>query len=74
MKAPTKRAQEVVDFAVSHGFSVRLTKRSHLRFSRPGYPPVFTGGSPSDRRAVLNAKATLRRVLRTQQSEESPCN
>lgn len=62
--------KRVVRFAVSHGWVVERTRGGHVRFTKPGCPPVFTGFSPSDARAERNVLARLRRV--DQQEEGRP--
>lgn len=59
-----KALQPLLDYAESHGFSVRRTRGGHLRLSKRGRPPVFAPSTPSDYRSVQNAVAQLRRVDR----------
>lgn len=54
--------KRVVRYAHDHGWKVRRTRGGHVRFTKPGCPPVFTGFSPSDARAEKNVLARLRRV------------
>ncbi|HBO1296505.1 TPA: type II toxin-antitoxin system HicA family toxin [Pseudomonas aeruginosa] len=51
--------KRLVSFAQSAGWTVQQTRKLHLKFTKPGRQPVFTSGTPSDRRAWLNAKAQL---------------
>ena len=51
--------KRLVRFAQSSGWAVQQTRKLHLKFTKPGRQPVFTSGTPSDRRAWLNAKAQL---------------
>ncbi len=50
----------------ARGWRVEYRKRSsHYRLLPPnGGPPLFMGGTPSDRRALLNCKAAVRRAER----------
>lgn len=64
MRAPTKRARDMVALAERLGFRASRTRKGHLKFSRPGHRPVFTGGTPSDTRTLHNLRAELRRSLR----------
>ncbi len=52
---------DLLKYAQSLGFSVDITRNSHFRFTKPGCTPVFSSSSPSDQRALNNAKADLRR-------------
>ena len=36
----------------------------HLKFTKPGLPPIYTGSTASDHRAARNARAQLRRADR----------
>ena len=48
--------------AVALGWTVEVTKGDHLRWTPPGGGDfVITCATPSDRRAVLNDRAILRR-------------
>ena len=51
--------KRLVSFAQSAGWAVQQTRKLHLKFTKPGRQPVFTSGTPSDRRAWLNAKSQL---------------
>lgn len=62
MKGLNDNARKVVEFARELGFRVSKTKNNHLRFDRPGQPPVFFSWSPSDHRAIKNGYAKLRRA------------
>lgn len=54
----TKR---LVAFADDLGFLAEFTKKSHIKFTKPGRKPVFTSSTPSDQRTLLNAKSNLRK-------------
>lgn len=59
-----KRLLPLVEFALREGWEVMKTPGGHLKFSKPGFPPIFTSSTSSDFRAGLNAKAHLRRAQR----------
>lgn len=63
MRAPSKRAQELVDLAKSMGFEAELTRNCHMKLTRPGCKPVFTSSSPGDVRALHNLKSHIRKSL-----------
>jgi hypothetical protein len=49
------------------GFTASVTGRTHWRISHPDLEsPVFAAGTPSDRRALHNLRATIRRNLISQ--------
>jgi hypothetical protein len=54
----TKR---LVSYAGELGFQAEFTKKSHIKFTKPGRKPVFTSGTPSDPRALKNAESNLRK-------------
>ena len=60
-----KGVWELLIYAADHGWQISLTRGGHLRLTKPGRGPVFTSSTPSDRRAYLNALATLRRADRS---------
>lgn len=51
--------KRLVSFAQSADWAVQQTRKLHLKFTKPGRRPVFTSGTPGDRRAWLNAKSQL---------------
>lgn len=59
-------------FATEAGWTVAQTQKLHLKFSKPGRQPVFTSGTPGDRRAWLNAKSQL--VKADKQAEAQACS
>lgn len=59
-----KTLRPLLDYATSHGFSVRQTRGGHLRIAKRGCPPVFAPSTPSDYRSVKNTLAQLRRAER----------
>lgn len=70
IRCSTRALKRVVRYAVDHGWIVERTRGGHVRFIKPGCPPVFTGFSPSDARAEKNVLARLRRVQRQEEGEE----
>jgi len=51
------------------GYSIARTGRGHLKIEHPAMAgPVFTGSTPSDRRALANATAMLKRRIREAQA------
>ncbi len=69
IRCSTRALKRVVRYAVDHGWFVERTRGGHVRFIKPGGPPVFTGFSPSDARAEKNVLARLRRVQRHEGDE-----
>ena len=59
-----KRLKPLIDFALKEGWEVARTAGGHLKFTKPGLPPIYTASTPGDRRAGLNALALLRRTDR----------
>ncbi len=59
-----KRLKPLIDFALKEGWEIVHTPGGHLKFTKPGLPPIYTGSTPGDRRAGLNARARLRRTDR----------
>lgn len=57
-----KPLQNLADYAISQGWTVSRTSGGHIRFTKPGCPPIYTSSTPSDPRSALNARALLRRV------------
>jgi predicted RNA binding protein YcfA (HicA-like mRNA interferase family) len=58
-------ARDLIREAKRDGWSVRRTGGDHLRLEHPeASGPVFTGSTPSDRRALHHARAAMKRVRR----------
>lgn len=57
-----KRLRPLIEYALSEGWQVVRTAGGHLKFTKAGLPPVFTGSTASDHRADRNARAQLRRA------------
>ncbi|MBZ4499004.1 hypothetical protein [Dermacoccus sp. Tok2021] len=59
-----KQTKQLVKELEKQGFIVTLTKKSHLKVTRPGYSQtVILAGTPSDSRSFQNGIAHLRRDL-----------
>ncbi|WP_061291203.1 hypothetical protein [Azotobacter vinelandii] len=65
-----KSLQDLAEFALAEGWSVRRTRGNHICFFKSGCAPIFTSSTPSDYRANLNAKAQLRRQQRAGLDQE----
>ncbi|WP_431819390.1 type II toxin-antitoxin system HicA family toxin [Burkholderia sp. F1] len=59
-----KRLLPLIEFALSEGWTVSRTRGGHLRFVKPGLPPIYTSSTASDHRAGRNARAMLQRAQR----------
>ena len=59
-----KQLLPLIEFALSEGWAVSRTSGGHLKFVKPGLPPIFTSSTASDHRAGRNARAMLRRSKR----------
>ena len=59
-----KRLRPLIEYALNDGWQVVRTPGGHLKFTKAGLPPVFTGSTASDHRADHNARAQLRRAGR----------
>lgn len=66
-----KKLRDLTDFAMTQGWTISHTNGGHLRFSKPGLPPIFTSSTPSDYRAERNMRAQLRRTDRQIDSRDS---
>ena len=58
----SKGIEQLVRYARAHHWRIERTRGGHLKLTKPGLPPVFTGYSPSDVRAQRNAIARLQRT------------
>lgn len=59
-----KRLKPLIDFALRQGWEVVRTPGGHLKFTKPGLPPIYTGSTAGDHRASRNARARLQRADR----------
>lgn len=64
--------RRLIEFALSEDWHVQRTPKGHLKFTKPGHPPIYTGSTASDRRSCLNARAELRRAMRQAQQNRDP--
>lgn len=64
-----KRLLPLIEFALREGWKVHRTQGGHLKFVKPGLPPIFTSSTASDHRASQNAWARLRRAERSQSGD-----
>ncbi len=56
--------QDIIKEARAQGWRVERTKSGHWKFTPPDKTkkPIFTGGTPGDRRALRNHLAQMRRA------------
>lgn len=59
-----KPTNELIRVASRLGWRVEPTHGGHLRLKHPSGALVFAGSTPSDRRSLANALATMRREMR----------
>lgn len=57
-----KQLLPLIEFALREGWSISRTSGGHLKFIKPGLPPIFTSSTASDHRTERNARAMLRRA------------
>lgn len=62
MTLPTHAARELEAWAKARGWTVSHSRGGHLRWRHRSGALAFTAGTPSDVRAVRNAKAVMRRL------------
>jgi hypothetical protein len=60
--AKPKQRHDVERLAATFGYDVSTTSGGHLRLRKPGRPTVHHSSTASDRRALLNLRAQLRRA------------
>jgi hypothetical protein len=59
---PNKEIKKLIDIALAQGWTVTYTGGCHLRWCPPsGKQTVYSATTPTDRRALKNMKARLRR-------------
>lgn len=61
-----KAANQLIEYALSLGYTAHNTNSGHLKFLRDGCKPLFSSSTFSDNRGLLNAKADLRRRIAEQ--------
>ena len=59
-----KRLKPLIDFALREGWEVVRTPGGHLKFTKRGLSPIYTGSTAGDHRAGRNVLAPLRRAGR----------
>jgi hypothetical protein len=62
MKGIDEGVVKVINYAEKLGYKTCRTTRNHLKFVKPGKPPVFFSGTPGDHRAWKNGISKLRRA------------
>jgi len=65
-----KQLLPLVEYALKEGWSVKRTPGGHLRFVKPGLPPIYTSSTVSDHRGGRNAQAMLKRANRQESARE----
>lgn len=63
MRSTHKDVRTLLRLAQQCGCTVARTRSGHWRVSRPGCPSVTVSNTPSDSRALKNARADMRRHL-----------
>ncbi|HAF2413297.1 TPA: type II toxin-antitoxin system HicA family toxin [Salmonella enterica] len=66
-----KQLLPLVEYALKEGWVVSRTSGGHLRFIKPGLPPIYTSSTVSDHRGFNNAQAMLKRVQRQAESDKA---
>lgn len=66
-----KRLRPLIEYALSEGWEVTRTRGGHLKFVKPGMPPIYTSSTTSDQRSVLNARARISRAAPVPEAGES---
>ncbi|MGV8399231.1 type II toxin-antitoxin system HicA family toxin [Pseudomonas aeruginosa] len=59
-----KQLLPLIEYALKEGWTVSRTPGGHLRFVKPGLPPIYTSSTVSDHRGGRNAQAMLKRAQR----------
>lgn len=62
LKGLRSGVKELLQYAESEGFSVIVGNGGHFKCSKSGTKPVFISRTPSDERALKNARADIRRA------------
>lgn len=63
MASSKRDIEQLLKVLRSQGCEVTLTRNGHWRVSRPGCNSVTVARTPSDPRALKNAKADIRRAF-----------
>ncbi|WP_124313878.1 type II toxin-antitoxin system HicA family toxin [Pseudomonas chlororaphis] len=59
-----KQLLPLIEYALREGWTVSRTPGGHMRFVKPGLPPIYTSSTVSDHRGGRNAQAMLKRAQR----------
>lgn len=62
--ASRKDSLQLIRWAEDRGWQAMLTKSGHVKLTREGHDSVIIASTPSDRRAMLNEKARVKRSER----------
>lgn len=54
--------QKLISAARAQGWTIEVRRNSHLKWVSPDGKSVFTSSTPSDHRAVKNARRDLRKA------------
>lgn len=63
--------ESLLDELREDGWEITKTNGGHWRASRPGWVPIFSASTPSDKRNILNQVALVRRIY-AEHGEEMP--
>lgn len=58
----SKELKRIIALAIRQGYSVELRNNGHYKFTAPTGRFIFTSSTPSDRRAIKNILADLRKL------------
>ena len=58
----TKEMRKVITLAIRKGYNVELRNNGHYKFTAPTGKFFFTSSTPSDRRALANIEADMKRA------------
>ena len=58
----TKEMRSLIRLAIKRGYNVELRNGGHYKFTAPTGRLFFTSGTPSDKRALANIVAVVKRA------------
>lgn len=58
--------RDFLRWAGKRGWTATNTNGGHIKYTKPGCPPVFGARSPSDRRGLKNLRSMIERIESTQ--------
>jgi hypothetical protein len=58
----TKEMRKLISLAIKRGYNVELRANNHYKFTAPTGKFFFTSSTPSDRRALDNILADMKRA------------